>query len=56
MDHPVEQLRQELQNLHHPPPHLQLHHQAVSIPQASVQLQIKQEQWEVSLRVVLWTR
>ena len=56
MDHQVERLLQGLPNLHQQPPHLHLHHQVVSIPQALVQLQIKQEQWEVSLRVVLWTR
>ena len=31
-------------------------HQAVSILQALMQPQTKQEQWEASLKVVLWTR
>ena len=53
MDHPGDQLQEHLglqqRRLQDPPP-------AVFIRQASAQQQVRLEQWEAYLRVVLWTR
>ena len=57
MDQPVVAQYLRDQQDHPQLTHLQVHHlQAVSIHQALVQQQIRLEQWEAFLKVVLWTR